>query len=340
MKKWGFLMDKTSIEALFDWLDQTTEMVKQHTNEPYLDSLTISMKTLFYRTEFTIDNDEMLTHKLQTALKNIDLTSYSREEIRKAIQLVILKGMHQSTQPQHLITPEAVSLLVGYLVNKFMKGRDHVRIFDPAVGTAHLLTTVLQQLDVPWEAFASEVDPTLIQLGVLNANLQKLEIEFFHQDSLAPFLLDPVDLVVADLPVGYYPDDVRADDFDLKASEGHSYAHHLFIEQSIRYSKAGGYIILLIPEFLFDSDQSEQLHSYLQKNAHIVGVLRLPDSSFKSKQNIKSILVLQKKGEKTQSPNQPLLVHLPSLSNTVAMEDILGQMNQWFTNYYQLTKRM
>ena len=44
----------------------------------------------------------------------------------------------------------------------------------------------------------------------------KKEIEFFHQDSLAPFLMDPVDLIVSDLPVGYYPDDIRANDYELR----------------------------------------------------------------------------------------------------------------------------
>lgn len=65
----------------------------------------------------------------------------------------------------------------------------------------------------------------------------------------------------------------------------------------------------------------------------MVGLLRLPESMFKSKQNVKGILVLQKKGVETEGPKQPLLVQLPSLKNHHAMADILGQMNRWFQTY-------
>src|SRR5690625_2928248 len=162
------------------------------------------------------------------------------------------------------------------------------------------------------------------------ANFMQSQIEFFHQDSLQPFLLDPVDLVVCDLPVGYYPDDVRANEFELKAKEGHSYAHHLFIEQSLTYTKEDGYLIFLIPDNLFESDQAEQLHEFIQKHAQIIGVLQLPETAFKGQENKKSILILQKVGENTPEINQPLLALLPSFNNTDAMEDIIVKINQWF----------
>lgn len=325
-------MNKTDVEKLFEWIDQTTELIQQHQNETYLDSLAVTMETLFYQ-ETPVEMDDILARKLQTALADSGFSSYGIEAIRKAIQLAILKGMKDSTQQQHLMTPETVSLLVGYLAGKLMQGKEELKLFDPVSGTANLITTVLGQLSQEITAFASEIDPTLIQLSVLNANLQKKNIEFFHQDSLRPFLLDPVDLVIADLPVGYYPDDLRANDFVLKPDEGHAYAHHLFIEQGMYYTKAGGYLIFVIPDFLFDSDQSDKLHQYLQEYAHIIGVLRLPESAFKSEKNAKSILILQKSGLNTQAPKQPLLVNLPSFKNTKAMADILEQMNTWFASY-------
>ncbi|WP_339228395.1 class I SAM-dependent methyltransferase [Oceanobacillus sp. FSL K6-2867] len=326
-------MEKSSVETLFGWLDETTMIIQQHLNEPYLDSLTIAMECLFYESA-PEDMDDILNRKLHSALVNIDFRSFGVEDVRKAVQLAILKGMKDATQEQHVMTPESVGLIVGYLAEKLTKDKEDLRIFDPASGTANLLTTVLGQLKQNVTAYASEVDPSLIQLAVINANLQKKEIEFFHQDSLRPFLIDPVDLIVADLPVGYYPDDVAANDYQLKADTGHSYAHHLFIEQSLRYTKDEGYLILVIPEFLFDSDQSDKMHAYLQEHAHIIGVIRLPETAFKSKKNAKSILVLQKKSAATSAPKQPLLVQMPSFKNANAIADILGQMNSWFESYH------
>ncbi|TQS76280.1 class I SAM-dependent methyltransferase [Ornithinibacillus gellani] len=322
-------MEKMKVDVLFTWLDETTQLIQQHMEETYLDSLSITLETLFFQ-QAAEDMDDILTHKLESALKNIQLDTYEKFEIRKAIQLAILKGMKDSTQQQHLMTPETIAMLIGYLTNKLTAKMDSIRLFDPASGTGNLLTIVMEQLEQPVQAFGSEVDPTLIQLAVWNANLQKTSIEFFHQDSLRPFLLDPVDVVVADLPVGYYPDDVRASDFELKADEGHSYAHHLFIEQSMNYTKDGGYLLFIAPNFLFDDDQSAKLHKYIQKHAYISGVLQLPETAFKAKENAKCIVILQKKGEQVQAPKQPLLVQLPSLSNAHAMEDILSKMNDWF----------
>ncbi|MFA1821298.1 class I SAM-dependent methyltransferase [Virgibacillus oceani] len=325
-------MEKSNVEILYEWLDKTTETIENYVNEPYLDSLTYTLEILLYR-EVPAEWDKMTEHKLKTSLQKLENDTLDKVNIRKALQLAILKGMKGSTQQQHLMTPDAVSLIVGYLAEKLTAGKKELRIFDPAGGTGNLITTVLDQLHQPIEAFASEVDPTLIQLAVLNANLQERPIEFFHQDSLQPFLLDPVDLVVADLPVGYYPDDIRANDFELKTDEGHSYAHHLFIEQGMNYTKEAGYLIFVIPEFLFDSDQSDKLHRYVREYAHIIGVLRLPESAFTSKKNIKSILILQKKGKNTTAPSQPLLAQVPSFKDTNAMSKSLGQINDWFQLY-------
>lgn len=123
-------MEKTKVESLFEWLDDTTKIVEQHLNETYLDSLIIAMETLFYQSADE-SMDDILTHKLHTALEKINLNDYHPEDIRKAIQFTVLKGMKDTTQQQHLITPEAIALILGYLVQKLMKNHENIRIFDP-----------------------------------------------------------------------------------------------------------------------------------------------------------------------------------------------------------------
>lgn len=327
------MVKEDKIEKLYHWFEKTTQTIQNHHDEPFLDSLARTMHLLFYR-EVPEEYDDIFTHKLQTSLHEINIAKMSAKEIRKATELIILKGMKDSTQSQHLITPETIGLFVGYLANKLLGDKKSIRVFDPACGTANLLTTVLDQMEKPYKAFGSEVDPTLIQLGFYNANLQQKEIEIFHQDSLRPLLLEPVDLVVSDLPVGYYPDDIVASEYELKAEEGHSYAHYLFIEQSLNYTQSGGYLLFLIPEFLFENDQTGRLRTYIHDHAHIVGVLKISDSAFQTKEQVKSILILQKKGNQTEAPRQPLLAMLPPFHDTKAMEDILGQINQWFRTYH------
>src|SRR5699024_8904392 len=86
-----------------------------------------------------------------------------------------IKGMKHTTQSQHMITPESISLLIGYLAEKFTKDLEHVRVLDPVVGTGSLLLTVLSQLQKETKAYSAEIDPTLIKLAVAYTNLQKSE---------------------------------------------------------------------------------------------------------------------------------------------------------------------
>lgn len=166
------------------------------------------------------------------------MDQFSNEDLRKAFQLVILKGMKENVQPNHQMTPDSIGMLFGYLVEKFIK-KPAFRLLDPAVGTGNLLTTVLNHSNKQISAVGVEIDDILIKLAYVNANLQGHPIQFFNQDSLESLFIEPVDSVIADLPIGYYPNDIRAADYQLKSDKGHSYSHHLFIEQSVRHTNPG-----------------------------------------------------------------------------------------------------
>src|SRR5690625_5339813 len=103
------------------------------------------MKTLYYQYS-SEEMDYLLKHKLQTAISTIDLTIYTKEDIRKAIQLAILKGMKDSTQQQHLMTPETVALLVKYLVEKLTANKETFRLFDQVCGTGNILLIYVETI--------------------------------------------------------------------------------------------------------------------------------------------------------------------------------------------------
>lgn len=318
-------MTDSKIINLFDTVDETTQSIQVELQLPYLDCLSIALEALYFG-----KTDEAVESIAYDKLQKVDLSTYEDGDMRRVIQLLILKGMQKATQQQHIITPDTIALMVGYFAEKLLQKKESVSVFDPVSGTGNLLITVLKQLKMETHAAASEVDETLLRLSLMYANLQETEIEFFHQDSLQPFLLDPVDLLVADLPVGYYPDDINAARFDLKAESGHSFAHYLLMEQSLNYTKPGGFLIFIIPESLFLDDVDKKLHQFVQKHAHIIGLIQLDDATFKQKKNKKSIFILQKKGQGTKDIKQPLLVQLPSFNHAKAMSDITNKMNHWF----------
>ena len=324
-----------TVETLFSIFDSSAVVLRKELDVTYLEALVETGDNLFEGAILQEELSESAIERLNREYSTFNEETYKGEEIRKAFQLAILKGMKEGVQANHEMTPDAVGMFMSYLFHKFMKGQNEITVLDPAIGTGNLMTTVFNsaQENVTMSGFGVEVDEVLIKLALVNANLQKHAIEFFHQDGLAPLYIDPVDAVVSDLPVGYYPNEIGASEYKLKADEGMSYAHHLFIEQSVKHTKEGGYLFFLVPNFIFESDQAPKLHAFIKETCFIQGLLQLPVSMFKNEKNAKSIFVLQKKGANVTMPKQALLVELPKFSNMKAMEDIMDQLNTWFATH-------
>ncbi|AQY41128.1 class I SAM-dependent methyltransferase [Bacillus thuringiensis] len=324
-----------TVETLFSIFDSSAVVLRKELDVTYLEALVETGDNLFEGAILQEELSESAIERLNREYSTFNEETYKGEEIRKAFQLAILKGMKEGVQANHEMTPDAVGMFMSYLFHKFMQGQNEITVLDPAIGTGNLMTTVFNSAKegLTMSGFGVEVDEVLIKLALVNANLQKHAIEFFHQDGLAPLYIDPVDAVVSDLPIGYYPNEIGASEYKLKADEGMSYAHHLFIEQSVKHTKEGGYLFFLVPNFIFESDQAPKLHAFIKETCFIQGLLQLPVSMFKNEKNAKSIFVLQKKGSNVTMPKQALLVELPKFSNMKAMENIMDQLNTWFATH-------
>ncbi|MBE7120399.1 class I SAM-dependent methyltransferase [Bacillus cereus] len=321
-----------TVETLFSIFDSSAVVLRKELDVTYLEALVETGDNLFEGAILQEELSGATIERLNREYSTFNEETYKGEEIRKAFQLAILKGMKEGVQANHEMTPDAVGMFMSYLFHKFMQGQKEITVLDPAIGTGNLMTTVFNSAKegLAMSGFGVEVDEVLIKLALVNANLQKHAIEFFHQDGLAPLYIDPVDAVISDLPIGYYPNEIGASEYTLKADEGMSYAHHLFIEQSVKHTKEGGYLFFLVPNFIFESDQAPKLHAFIKETCFIQGLLQLPVSMFKNEKNAKSIFVLQKKGQDVIMPKQALLVELPKFSNMKAMENIMDQLNTWF----------
>ncbi|MGE7918576.1 class I SAM-dependent methyltransferase [Viridibacillus sp. NPDC093762] len=304
-----------TIEKLFSFINDNAQKIEKEQELSYLDSVLEVLNAW-------LDGDNVPAGKVA-----------SKEDIRKAIQLSILKGMRENAQPNHQMTPDALGLLVGYFVEQFMDSREKdgakIKLLDPAVGTGNLLLTVMNLLQDRADGVGVEIDELLIQLAAAAADLTEQPVSLFRQDALQNLMIDPVDAVVCDLPVGYYPNDEVTKEFELKATEGMTFAHHLFIEQSLKYSKDGGYLFFLVPENIFESEQAQGLYKYLQKTAWIQAVIQLPSSLFSNKAHSKSLFILQKKSADGKPVKEVLLAKVPSMTNKQALEMFFTKVQIW-----------
>ena len=287
-------------------------------------------------------NEQTYLEGLLTALENTldgtlewEVEGATKEDMRKAIQIAILKGMRKTSQPNHQMTPDTLGLLISYFVEQFFEEElenGTISVLDLAAGTGNLLYTVMNAMDHKISATGVEVDELLIRLAAATGDLIEQPVSLYRQDSLEKMLVDPVDAVVCDLPVGFYPNEDVALDYELCAVEGMSYAHHLFIEQAVNYTKEGGYLFFLIPANLFESEQAKQLHKYLKSHVWIQAVIQLPETMFSAKSHEKSILILQKQSSKLKAPREVLLAKVPNMSNKQALAMFFEKVQMWKEN--------
>lgn len=294
-----------SLEKLYKELTQQARKLERDLDMPYLEGLT-----------------EVIDRLNERHTENVE-----PETVRKAVSLAILEGMKQA-QPNHLPTPDSVALFAGYLIGKLIKKED-VRLLDLGSGTGGMLHAVLSQLPKEAVAEAVEVDETLIRLSASVSELMNYPVNYTHQDALRPLLLDPVDLAMADLPIGYYPDEEVSETYVLKRDEGMSYSHFLLIEQAMNYVKPGGFGVFVIPNGLFQHDTEGKLKQYFETKAHVVGILQLPLTMFKQEQAAKSYLIVRNHLAGMTMPKQALLAELPSFTDARAFGGMVKQIDEW-----------
>ena len=301
----------TNVEQIFTYIDQESTFIEEQASATYLEGVVYALEL-------------WITEK-----KAPHVSNPTKEQIRKAIQLAILKGMKKAAQVNHQMTPDSIGLLVAYFVKEIMKDKKELSILDPALGTGNLIYTVVNALPSENHAFGVEIDELLIQLAAQTGELLACDIQLFRQDALKPLLIDPVDIVVSDLPVGYYPDEETSKEYELRSEEEMAYAHHLFIEQSMKHVKPGGYLYFLVPETIFESKQAPALHKFLKDHGWIQAVIQFPSNIFKTKGQEKSLLILQKQGEDVKAPRDVLLAKVPNMSNKEAMELFFQKIDIW-----------
>ena len=155
------------------------------------------------------------------------------------------------------------------------------------------------------------------------------KIHYTHSDSLQELLIAPSDIVVSDFPIGYYPVNERAKNYQTAFPEGNSFAHFLMFEQNVNYLKESGWGIFIVPSDIFETDKSSVLMGWLKENVHIQAFLSLPVDLFHKNGMKKSIIIVQKMGEKSLQAEQVLLGEIPDLKNAQKMQSFLDIFHNW-----------
>lgn len=309
--------ENTIMERLFHHLDEKAKTLNQENGQSFIENLGLAMEDIY------TNQREMLE---QATL----------QDRRKAFQFAYLSLMQEENiQANHQITPDSIGLILGFLVQLFTQDKEELHVVDIASGAGHLSAAVKEVLtETTIMHHLIEVDPVLSRVSVHLANYLEIPFDVYPQDAIMPLPLEESDIVIGDLPIGYYPVDERSKEMKLGFEEGHSYSHYLLIEQAVNALKGAGYAFLVVPSELFSGEHVKQLEKFITTETEMQAFLNLPSTLFKNEKARKSILILQKKKAEVTKPVEVFLANIPDFKNPQQFQGFITELNQWMdTNH-------
>lgn len=310
-------MNFEKIEEAFGLLLENIQTIQNQLGTNFYDAL------IEQNAAYLGEAEDELIGKNNQCLRELDLTA---EEWRRTFQFLFIKANQtEPMQHNHQFTPDSIGFLLTFLLDELVAGQT-ASVLEIGSGTGNLAQTILHHSQKQLDYLGVEVDDLLIDLSASMAEVMDSGISFVQGDAVRPQILKESQIIISDLPVGYYPNDAIAQRYQVASSEGHTYAHHLLMEQSLKYLAQDGYAIFLAPNNLLTSDQSPLLKAWLQDQASVVATIALPTNLFGNPNQAKSIFILQKKGHLSG----PTFVYaLQDLQNSEDLQAFVTAFKKW-----------
>jgi len=322
-------MKHETIENLYDIIDEMTMLLVEHGNMRYLDALCATGENIV-TADVKQEVDMEIEVKLFALGKKLNETEFEVEEVRKALQLALLKGMKADHVPIDNMTPDSIALIIGHLVAKLMPDSQNLKIADLTSGTGNLLTAVLNTFSQQSvEVYGVDDNYQMLELSKMMADMQDYDIQFFHQSSARAMAIPLVDVVIGDLPTEGTVE--AADVHSLLAAEGCNYLPYLLVENHLNYLTAGGYGIYIIGNDFFSQEHAGKFHEVLTHSAEIGMLLQLPTTLFKDESKQKSIFVIRKHKQGNIPAKEVLVGHFPNFGNIEEFRTMLTKLEKWIT---------
>ena len=287
-------MNFEKIEKAYGYLLENTQTIQNDLQTNFYDAL-VEQNAIYLdgQTELTLVKEN------NQRLKDLNL---NKEEWRRSFQYLLMKAAQtEPLQANHQFTPDGIGFLLVFLMDQ-LASSDKVDVLEIGSGTGNLAQTLMNNCQRSLDYLGLEIDDLLIDLAASMAEVMKADVNFAQGDAVRPQVLKESDVIISDLPVGYYPDDAIASRYQVASPQGHTYAHHLLIEQSLKYLKPGGIAIFLAPNDLLTSEQSPLLKKWMQDHAQVLAMVTLPENLFRSANLAKTIFVLRKQEEAVVQP--------------------------------------
>lgn len=265
-----------NLEVFYDVFDESCSFLYEKLHKNYIELIILTAKNILAG-EVLNDLDKEDVDKLSNIYKPLYDKDFTTEEIRKAMQAQILKGIKEMNFQNGLTTPDTIGMLMSYFISKLTKSKT-LNICDPLIGSGNMLFTISNYLTINLNLYGCDHNEYMIKICKVFADLIETNVELHLEDTLN-FRCSNMDFVVFDMPNV------------IKNKE--DYLPYKWILHYLDMLNDNGYIIGLINNDFFDYDHDKAFKKELITKGSIIGLIELPDNMFVSKP--KSLIILSKK---------------------------------------------
>ena len=307
----------SNMELFYDCVDESINLLYEFYHLPYFDLLELTIKNILAG-EVLNDIEKEDYDKLKAIYDKIANIDFNVEDVRKAMQGIILKGLKEMRISNWYTTPDTLGIFLSYFITKFYDNKKKLNILDPLCGTGNLLLTIANYLENETNLFACDNDPWMTKLTSMTADLLSHNVEIYLNDTMNLNLYG-MDVIAYDMPKSDAP------------TKKKGYFPYEVMLKYVEMLNPDGVLLGIVENDFFNYDKNKAFKEELLKTSSIVGIVELPDSMFNSIKP-KIILVVQKR---VVADRKCFMVKLPSFTDVKVFNESLKQIEAWFNENYK-----
>lgn len=290
-------MNNQNVSFFYNLVDTACSYIYEETKKNYLDSLIIVSEELTSNKE-VIKLTKETREKIRLVYESIEEKDFVNEEIRLAMELLIVKGLKHVNYPLDILTPNTINYLFVIITSLLFK--DNISILDTTLKTSTTIMCLCNNLKYEVEAIGIEENKRLVELAKCQAALESNMLKIYYQDYQKP-VLDIVDLVIGNL-------------------EEHPW--EIFVER-LNNVRENGFFIYLINNDFFSDPRVAKIKQEIDKECTFLSLITLPKTLFQENQVGKSIIIGQKKVLKDYNINVVTIENFEKDTLNKAIEKIV-----------------
>lgn len=303
--------DKDLLEVFYDTLEKSILFLYEKTRLKYFDLFFLTTKNILEGEVITdlSEEDQLELEKIYEPIRTLNINV---EQVRKALQAIILRGFKEEKLNNGAMTPDTIGMLFAYLISKFEPKKRNVKILDPIAGVGNLMWTLVNHLELDIDAYLVEHNELFVRIMSTYADMLNQESNIYFQNTLNTKITN-MDYVVCD--------------FDNDTLNEGKYFPYECIKHHLNSLNDDGIMLSVVPNDFFSFDENQEFKKEITKTSSIIGLIELPDEMFVG--NAKSIILIRKK---VLEDKKCLMVKLPNFSDVHAFNGALVRIEQWFEN--------